>query len=914
MRLALVAAVCLSMFGLAVAADAQAAMTKMPTNIPAQGLGPALKTLAKDRGFQVVFRSEVVGSARTQGASGNLTTPEALTELLKGTDLSYSYLDENTVTIVPLAASQAAAAAGSDQTNQNSTQDKGGNGKNSSQEFLVAQVDQTNAGPKAVDNDQSSEKKKKEEGLSEIVVTGTLIHGADPLSPLITITHDEMLAQGYSRLDQAIEQLPQNFLAGASAQTNPTNGLGENATANYSRGSGVNLRGLGTNATLVLLNGQRLPMSNSGHSVDISMIPVSIIDRVEILTDGASATYGADAVAGVVNIITRNDYSGVELGARDTNLSNGKAPNPGGYGLGGLNWSGGNFVINYDFEKDHPLYARDRSYTSQNGDPTTILPEQKTSSVFSALHQDLGAGFAVSSNLLFGRRDYSVVSTSGFNGFELTSVGDSKQFSGGIQLDYNIDDWHASLAGHYAKETGTTGFDGINRPRASQRVFTNRDTGADARLDRTLFELPGGASRGALGATFRSEAFGDLNTTFLPLPVSASVNSNARNSRSVFGELLFPLVGKQMGIPLVKQLTLDVAGRYDHYSDFGSTTNPKVALKWDLVDGLSFHAVYGRSFRVPTLMEDIPTVFGAYVFDLPDPKSTSGITRTLLYGNIDPHLQPERARSINAGLSFAPLSMPDLKIDVSYFDVRFTNKIQSLNDLGFFDNVLTNESELGSLVARNPSLAQVNAILNEPGQIVQDDTVTGFANPNQIKAMVNIGNVNAAIVHPRGLDFASHYRFGVGDLGHVSIDGSASYYINFEDQISQGAASFSAINMPYLPTRFRGKIQVGWDHSGLASYSRINFANAYSNSSTGDPRCAVSCPVASYTTVDAGISYSLARREGSGYLAGIRLSLDVSNVFDRAPPYVYDQSFNNYDPTNASALQRAFSFAIIKAF
>src|ERR1700722_5325903 len=88
MRLAVVAAVCMSMGGLASADPARAAM-KMQTEIPAQGLGPALKTLAKDRGFQVVFRTEVVGSTRTHGASGDLTTSEALTQLLDGTNLAY---------------------------------------------------------------------------------------------------------------------------------------------------------------------------------------------------------------------------------------------------------------------------------------------------------------------------------------------------------------------------------------------------------------------------------------------------------------------------------------------------------------------------------------------------------------------------------------------------------------------------------------------------------------------------------------------------------------------------------------------------------------------------------------------------------------------------------------------------------
>src|SRR5258708_22467449 len=79
MRLSVVAAVCLSMVGLAAAADVQAAAIKMPTNIPAQGLGPALKTLAKDRGVQVVVRSEVVGSAHRQGAASQSNTPRAVT-------------------------------------------------------------------------------------------------------------------------------------------------------------------------------------------------------------------------------------------------------------------------------------------------------------------------------------------------------------------------------------------------------------------------------------------------------------------------------------------------------------------------------------------------------------------------------------------------------------------------------------------------------------------------------------------------------------------------------------------------------------------------------------------------------------------------------------------------------------------
>jgi hypothetical protein len=102
LRVAVVAAlVSLSIAGSSAVADVEASIRKS-TNIPAGELVPALKTLARERGFQVVFQSEVVGTIRTHGASGELTTAEALEQLLRGTGLTYRYVDEKTVTIIPL--------------------------------------------------------------------------------------------------------------------------------------------------------------------------------------------------------------------------------------------------------------------------------------------------------------------------------------------------------------------------------------------------------------------------------------------------------------------------------------------------------------------------------------------------------------------------------------------------------------------------------------------------------------------------------------------------------------------------------------------------------------------------------------------------------------------------------------------
>src|SRR6202022_3324689 len=122
---------------LAIADDVHASI-KQPTNIPAQLLAPALQNLAKDRNFQIVYVSEEIGDRRTGGAVGEYTPGEALRQLLRGTGLTYKYLDEKTVTIVP--PTSAAAAPTSRQTRADTRPDKGG--QKATDSFRLAQATQ----------------------------------------------------------------------------------------------------------------------------------------------------------------------------------------------------------------------------------------------------------------------------------------------------------------------------------------------------------------------------------------------------------------------------------------------------------------------------------------------------------------------------------------------------------------------------------------------------------------------------------------------------------------------------------------------------------------------------------------------------------------------------------------------------
>ncbi|MFL5296010.1 MAG: TonB-dependent receptor domain-containing protein [Phenylobacterium sp.] len=149
--------------------------------------------------------------------------------------------------------------------------------------------------------------------VSEIVVTGTRIPTPNltSVAPVTSVGAADIKAQGVTRMEDLLNSLPQSFAAQGSNYANAANGI---AT--------VNLRGLGSSRTLVLIDGRRLmagnPTSNATTPVaaDLNFIPTSLVERVDVLTGGASAVYGADAVAGVVNFVMKKNFEGVQVDAQ----------------------------------------------------------------------------------------------------------------------------------------------------------------------------------------------------------------------------------------------------------------------------------------------------------------------------------------------------------------------------------------------------------------------------------------------------------------------------------------------------------------------------------------------------------------------------------------------------------------------
>lgn len=291
----------------------------------------------------------------------------------------------------------------------------------------------------------------------DLVVTGTRIRGAAPVgADLITLDRDAIDETGRATVQDVMATLPQNF---PGAQTELTQQAALDARRNIAFGSTVDLRGLGADATLSLINGRRLAPGGFGNFVDVSGVPLAAVERIEVLPDGASATYGSDAVGGVVNVVLRRDFEGAE-----TALRYGGGDDLGEFGaahLLGSNWGGGNAMIAYEYRSRDALSSADRAYTADsdlrryggsnfsrtganpgniirigastvtipipagqdgtdldpsdltngplnlanNNEGSDLLPEQTSHALFASLRQDLAPGVEVFADLLASRRE-----------------------------------------------------------------------------------------------------------------------------------------------------------------------------------------------------------------------------------------------------------------------------------------------------------------------------------------------------------------------------------------------------------------------------------------------------------------------------------------------------------------------------
>lgn len=314
-RLVAALAVGTSICAISVPAHAQAS----EFSIPAGSLSKALDLYARQSGRQVVYRSEDVRAATTQGVRGVMLPEAALRAILAGTGFTVRNDRSGAVAIVREGNGRAQPGAEAPQTRP------------------VPATASSQTSPDAIPN------------APEIVVTGSRIARRDYQSdsPISTISSAQISTSGQPSLDRAIGQMPQFAAAqGASEVGDVQGGLGFSGGQSYS-----DLRGLGPNRSLVLLDGRRLMPSSPEGAIDLNTIPTPMIESVEVITGGASATYGSDAVAGVVNFKLRQKFSGLELSAQRGETTRGDGATNQISGIVGGNFADGrgNAVLAFEY-------------------------------------------------------------------------------------------------------------------------------------------------------------------------------------------------------------------------------------------------------------------------------------------------------------------------------------------------------------------------------------------------------------------------------------------------------------------------------------------------------------------------------------------------------------------------------------
>lgn len=824
--------------------------------MPAMPLGEALQEFARRARRNLVVDDRLVAGRSAPAVSGLLTTEQALERLLAGSGLT-SRIVEGTIIV----------------------------------SAVDAPLTREAAAPRPAD----------------ITVTGTHVRGAPPTSPLITITRRQIDEIAPTSVEDLMRRLPQNVASGTAQENFGVTGTASDIT---DQGAGINLRGLGQRATLVLVNGHRIAPSGTGSFVDVSLIPISAVERIEILTDGASAIYGSDAVGGVVNLILRDDIEGLE-----PMLQVGTSTRGGGDQLvasltGGTHWNGGRALLAYEYHEDGRVGAGERDFTINLPADWSLLPAEKRHSVYGSLRQQITPRLKLDLSGLFASRSTDRSFFMAGPAVPVNQHAFAKSFGGTAALQLDLGSWRAEGSANYYRSTDRErevqpagqGFFNSYSTRNSVLEFT-------IKADGPLIELPGGAAKLAIGAGTRRERFAGVfeSPVNLPNPMAGS-----RNVASAYGELVVPVFGAPNRRPGFEALMLTAAGRYDHYEGLGSTFNPKLGLLWSPAAGLSFRSSYATSFRAPLLSESL----GYYnVFLLPadylyvDPQEAPAGVGAALVGN-NPSVRPERSRSLSAGAEFVPPKLPGLNLSATYYAIRFSNRIALPTD----QIVVVGDPALEPIVTRNPAVSSVSALFAGAGQVLDfsgPDFTPGNATPSDVVVIVDARTSNTAESRTSGLDLNAGYRWAMGP-NKLRLELNLNRVFRFDDRLTATSPVIHTLNTPFHPVGWRARAGASWSRGSFSAVAFVNYTGRYH-----DDRSGTSLPISSYTTVDAGLAFTGTAKDGP-LLNKLRVALNVANLFDRNPPHLAPETGSTegigYDPVNASGLGRTVSLQLRRSW
>ncbi len=832
-------------------------------DVPAGPAARSIPIFAKQAGIQILASGNTVRSKRTRRVKGSYPVDAALRLLLEGTGLEASSAGPAGIVTIRASAS--------------------------------VRGQRPQAAASREDGDPS-----REGHDAEIIVTGSRIRGAPPASPVITVTGRDIRNAGQTDLGQVLRSLPQNFSGGQNPGVASGQTLSGIANVNSTSGAAANLRGLGPDATLTLLNGRRLSYEGSAQGIDLSAIPVGAVDRVEVVADGASALYGSDAVAGVVNIILKRDFSGLATSARFGGATDGGDAQTELGAVGGATWNTGGFVLTYDYGHDTAIDSGQRSFTRYMPEPNTLYPALRHNSAVFSGHQSVIDDVSITLDGLYNSRVSRAAFDQGSTTFRPTLRDVNFTISPTIHAELP-EGWTVGLNGTLSRDRSRTDQPAFNasgtQTSNSISVTVNRGISTELDLEGPLVRLPAGDVRLSLGGGYRRNTYHQQSLT-------GTTNIHGDNESAYgFGEIYLPLIAAEQAMPFVRKLSFTAAGRYESYNQFGSVATPKLGAIFAPARDLEIKASWGKSFKVPTLLQQYQATSAALY-----PATTlggSGLPSTataLSFVGGNRNLSPERATSWSTTATLRPTGLPGLTIEVSYFNVHYRDRV--IQPVTALTAALSNPVYQQFLIA-NPTASQQQALLATASPF------NNFANapydPANVAALVDNRYTNVAAQKVHGVDVFAQYRIPL--LGGTAGVSDRSSWLSSTQITSSVAPPFTMAGTIFYPPKFRSRGSVDW------SDDRV-FLGAYLNYTDGeiDTRTSPHPRVASMTTIDLSARYSF--KGDSRLLNGLEISASVTNLFDRSPPYIHNTAvyFVDYDSLNYSPVGRVLNLAITKAW
>ena len=453
-------------------------------------------------------------------------------------------------------------------------------------------------------------------------------------------------------------------------------------------------------------------------------------------------------------------------------------------------------------------------------------------------------------------------------------------------------------------------------------------------LDGELFTLPGGPVKVAVGGEYVDYGL-EMDRTRPNNTGPSSRGSERfqleleRNVKSAYGELFIPLVGPDNAMPLVRALDLSVSGRYDDYSLIGTTTNPRVALGWELIEGLRLRANFSRSFVAPQLSSvgdrdrSGLTSFSGYggsnqaitvpLANFPLAAQVPGVTCNATQCTIPstvggvslnggpPDPKPGKGESWSVGGDFMPAFVPGFRLGVTLFNTKLINQITGTS----LSNAI-NSTALNDKLRFFPNGATQADIQAVAGDFPQTSAV-----PSPIYYILSVRQENVLNLDIQGIDADFSYRLPTDAYGVFRASGSISYFTKFDQKI-RGGSTFSVLNttgfnntFPSIRTQARGNL--GWDGGPFSADVFVNYVGSYRNWSGTTVTPLVSQagnPVSGGDKVDGAAIFdlNLAYTLQGGEFEGSQLFLDVTNVFNKDP--VFYNSANGYDSYSGNIIGR----------